>query len=516
MTLNKVTRRGFLQTTVGAAVTLPLAARLMAESVAPSRFDPSFGTATEALAALAAGAISSRELTEHVFARIRQHNGKVNAFVTLLEEPALANAREADERRARKQTRGVLDGLPVLVKDMYETAGVRTTAGLQRLRSYVPTTDATVVARLKQAGAIIVGKTNTPEEGDAQTYNDVAGTTNNPWDETRTPGGSTGGGAAALASGFGFLEIGSDIGGSIRVPSHFCGVYGHKSSLDIVPQDGHIPGGPREFAAPQLLGVGGPLARSAADLLLELNVVAGPTDEAALAYRWQLPPSRGNNLRQFRLGFVADDGYCPLDAEVAAVVADALDRIRAVGVSMKEGWPAGFVPSASYDNYSFLLGSIASRNVPDSVIEQMRRNVAHGDRVPYALGATATHREWDEQNRLRIRAQAVWREYFKNFDAFVSPVCFVAAFPHDHSPDRASRTIGTASGKRPYLDVVKWIAPATLLGCPATVIPIGRTSRGLPVGLQIMGPYMEDATPLTIAMCLEGLTGGFMPPPGLA
>jgi amidase len=480
------------------------------------RFDPSFGTATEALAALDAHVLSCRELTEHVFARIRRYNGKINAFVTLLEESALAEARAADERRARKQRRGVLDGLPVLVKDMYETAGVRTTAGLQRLRAYVPTRDATVVSRLKQAGAIVIGKTNTPEEGDAQTYNDVAGTTNNPWDVTRTPGGSTGGGAAALASGFGFLEIGSDIGGSIRIPSHFCGVYGHKATLDIVPQDGHIPGGPQEFPAPQALGVGGPLARSAADLLLELNVVSGPVNEAALAYQWKVPPPRANDLRQFRIGFVQDDAYCPLDAEVATVVGNALDRLLRVGVSMKEGWPRGFEPNASYDNYSFLLGSIVSRHAPPPVIEEMRRAIASGDRTPYALGALATHREWDVQNQLRLRAQAVWREYFKDIDAFVSPVCFVAAFPHDHSPNRASRTLVTAGGKRPYLDVVKWIAPATLLGCPATAIPIGCTSSGLPVALQIMGPYMEDATPLTIAMCMQVLTGGFSPPPQMS
>jgi amidase len=146
----------------------------------------------------------------------------------------------------------------------------------------------------------------------------------------------------------------------------------------------------------------------------------------------------------------------------------------------------------------------------------VRRAVAGGDRAPHSLGAIATHREWDAQNLLRLRAQAVWRDYFKNFDAFVSPVCFVAAFPHDHSGDRASRTLMTAAGKRPYLDVTKWIAPATLTGCPATVIPIGRTPSGLPVGLQIMGPYMEDATPLTVAMCMEGLTGGFTPPPQFA
>lgn len=508
-------RRNFLRTALGSAM-LPLIPSALSASTAPGQFDPSFGSAVDALAALDAKVISSVELTRHVFDRIRRYDSRINAFVTLREESAVAEARAADERRARRQVLGVLDGLPVMVKDYYETAGIRTTAGLQRLKDFVPATDATVVARLKRAGALIIGKTNTPEEGDAQTYNTVAGTTNNPWDVTRTPGGSTGGGAAALASGFGFLEVGSDIGGSIRIPSHFCGVYGHKATLDVVPQDGHIPGGPRELNAPQVLGVGGPLARSAPDLLLALGVLGGPNGDMALGYRWLLPPPRAENLRRFRIGFVHDDAYCPLDAEVAAVVADALNRMSAVGISMKAGWPKSFDAQASFDNYAFLLGSIISRDASSTLLEQMRRRIAQGDRAPYYLGALATHREWDEQNVRRMRAQAVWREYFKEVDAFVSPVCFVAAFPHDHTPDRASRTLLTAAGKRPYLDVAKWIAPAALLGCPATVIPIGHASSGLPVGLQIMGPYMEDATPLTIALCMQQLTGGFAQPPGLA
>ena len=465
MIASRVTRRTFMQTALGAAV-LPWLRPVAATSAAPGQFDPAFGTATAALAALEARVTSSLELTRTVFARIRQHNSKINAFVTLLEESALSQARASDRRRASGQALGVLDGLPVMVSASYEMAGIR-------VNDSVPTMDATAVARLKRAGAVIIGKTKTAREGEVETFNAIAGTTNNPWDVTRTAGGPSGGGAVALASGFGFLAIGSDIGGSLRVPSHFCGIYGHKSTLDVVPRNGLITGSPRPLAATEVLEVAGPLARSAPDLLLALGVLAGPTDDGAVDSRWQLPPSRANNLRRFRIGFVHEDAYCPLDADVAAVVADALDRMRAVGVPMKEGWPAGFDPQAAYDTYPSLHDSGPS----------------------------------PERNEQRLRAQAVWRDYFKELDAFVSPVCFTAAFPRDQNPAAVSR-------RSP--DLFKWTAPATLLGCPATVIPIGRTPSGLPVGLQIMGPHLEDATPLTIAMCMEQLTGGFMAPPSFA
>ena len=313
MSSTYASRRAFLRAAVGVAAAAPFVSRMSPVDAATGNFDPSFGTATEAVVALRDGVISSRELTQHVFTRIRKHNPKINAFVTLLEEQALAQARQSDEHRSRGQAAGPLHGVPILIKDTYETAGVRTTCGSRSLENYVPKQDAVVVARLKQAGAIIVGKTNVPEfASDHQSYNDVAGTTNNPWDVTRTPGGSTGGGAAALAAGLGFLEIGSDIAGSIRLPSHFCGVYGHKSTLDIVPQAGHIPPPPGVLPSPAVLPVAGPLARSAADLLFELGIVAGPTGDDARAYRWALPKPRKSSLSQYKVGVVLDDPYCPV------------------------------------------------------------------------------------------------------------------------------------------------------------------------------------------------------------
>jgi amidase len=508
-------RRAFLQAAAGLAVAAPFVSRAPRAVATTRKFDPGFGTATEAMAALRGGVISSRELTEHTFARIRKHNPKINAFVTLLEEQAIAQARQADEQRVRGHASGALHGLPVLVKDSFQTAGVRTTCGSKSLENHFPQQDAVVVARLKQAGAILIGKTNLPEfAGDWQSYNAVAGTSNNPWDVTRTPGGSTGGGAAALAAGMGFLEIGSDIAGSIRVPADFCGLYGHKPTLDVVPLAGHIPPPPGALLGDTVLPVAGPLARSAADLLLELNVIAGPAGDDALAYRWSLAKPRRSSLRDYKIGAVLDDPYCPVDAAVGKVLTSAVADLRKAGVQVVEGWPRGFDPHAALDTYTFLLASFTTLGLPPAELEAMRAAIKRGEGDPYLHGATAQYREWVDQDQLRLRARAVWHDYFRTFDAFLSPVCFVAAFPHDHSPDESARKIATASGDRPYWDLVRWIVPASLVGCPATIMPVGRTGTGLPVGLQILGPYMEDATPIDIAMKMTDLTGGFVAPAG--
>src|SRR5688572_1579517 len=269
-------RRSFVKTAASALATAPFVSRIPRSAAAASKFDPAFATASQAVRAIRSGVISARELTEHTYRRISQHNPKVNAFVTLIEEQAMARAREADEALAAGKVWGPLHGLPIVIKDNFSTAGVRTTSGSKKFEKRIPREDAVAVARLKRAGAIIIGKTNLPEFArDNQTYNDVTGTTNNPWDPRRTSGGSTGGGAAALAAGLGFLELGSDIAGSIRNPSHFCGIYGHKSSLDVVPGPGSIGTG-LAMSTPNFLSVAGPMARGAEDLRIMLEVIGGP------------------------------------------------------------------------------------------------------------------------------------------------------------------------------------------------------------------------------------------------
>jgi len=500
----------------GAAASLALPLLASTTSVrarTASTLDASFGSAVDALAALRTRAVSSHELVAHALARIAKHEPRIHAFVTRLEESAIEQAKAADTARARGRAVGALHGLPVVVKDAFATAGVRTTAGSKTLASFVPTEDAVVVTRLREAGAIILGKTNLPEwSSDWQSYNEVAGQTNNPWDLTRTPGGSTGGGAAALAAGFAFLEVGSDIAGSIRIPAHFCGIYGHKPTFGLVPNRGHVPPAPSGVPLGPL-SVAGPMARSADDLLLQLGVLAGPDDEERVAYRWALPKPRRMQLRDYKLGFVLDDRYCPLDAPVRAVLERALDDLRKAGVRLVEGWPKDVDPVASHDTYQFMFGASQNVGVPAerrATLEGWRKaGVTH----PWVLGATAQYHEWVERNQARVRHRAAWQRYFREHDAFLMPVDFVAATPHDHAPDPAKRVVATSQGSRSYLDHSKWITFATLSGCPATAAPVGRTRDGLPVGLQIMGPYLEDGTPIDIARKMAHVCGGFVPPP---
>jgi len=480
-------------------------------------FDPNFGTAVQAVDAIRRRVISSRELTSHVFERIKKHNPTLNLFVTLTEEQAMARATQADEMLAKKKSWGPLHGLPVVVKDVFSTEGVPTTSGSKMLESYTPKEDAVVVARLKAAGAIIVGKTNLPEfGGDWQSFNDVAGTSNNPWDVTRTPGGSTGGGAAALAAGFAFLEIGGDLAGSVRIPSHFCGVYAHRPTIDVVPLRGHIPPPPGVPPVPAEFPTAGPVARSAEDLLLELGVVAGPDSPESLAYRWSLPAPRKTTFPEYRIGYVVDDPFCPVDSPVKDVLSNAIDSLRKSGAHLTEGWPAGVDPSSQYENYSWLLAAFFSVTLPDDAFRKMQRAAGEGAGDPWVRGTASLHRDWLQQSAQRLNARALWQDYFKTYDAFLMPVSFVTAFPHDHRRDMNARKLRTVGGERAYTDIGKWVSFATLTGCPATVAPVGRTNIGLPVGIQIMGPFLEDSTPIDIAMKMADVTGRFVAPPNLA
>ena len=505
-------RREFLHQ---AALAAPFLARLPRAKAAERRFDPGFGTAREALRAMRTGVISCRELMERVYQRVHRLNPKVNAFLTLLEDQARERARQADEALAARRYWGALHGLPILIKDSFSTAGVRTTCGSRLLEKHVPAEDAVAVARLKAAGAIVIGKTNLPEfASDLQSYNALAGTTNNPWDAGRTPGGSTGGGAAALAAGFGFLELGSDIGGSIRTPSHFCGVYGHKPTLNLVPTRGHIPPPPGAVPVVPDLNVAGPLARGAQDLLLELQTIGGPE---APAYRWSLAAPRGSRLWDYRVGYVLDDPFCPVGSDVRSALEAAVEALRKAGVELSPGWPAGYRPQDGFDTYLRLLAAFLASGTTEEEVQLLRRSTGapwgHYAKA-WLEGMELPHRRWLGHTEARLRARAVWQEYFQSHDAFLMPVNIVPAFPHDQKLTFFERSVATPEGSRLYADMLKWISPATLTGCPATVAPVGRTRQGLPVGIQILGPYLEDATAIDLAGRMADVTGGFEAPPG--
>jgi amidase len=500
------TRREFLSAAIATA----------AAGAAPRNPSLDFATALDAAAAVKAKRISSLELTELAFRRIDAYNPKLNAVILQFREQSLARAREADGALARKEWWGPFHGVPITVKESYGMEGVPTTAGVPQYKDFRPQRNAVAIDRILRAGAIVAGKTNVPVMlADLQSYNPIYGTSNNPWDVTRTPGGSTGGGAAALAAGLGHLALGSDIGGSIRTPSHFCGVYGHKPTLELVSTIGHVP--PFVDPAPQKfmdLSVVGPLARSAEDLRAALEAIAGPAGDDAKAYRWSMPAPRRTRLGEFRVGCILDDPLCRVGSDVRTVLESAVDKMEKAGVQVKRGWPAGVNFGGQLYTYLYLLYSVMGPRFPPDVQQAMRDNYRRNPKDPAGAALVEPHGRWSAETAKRFAARAVWQEYFKDHDVFLMPVAFVPAFPHDHSEPMDQRKLDTPEGKRPYLDITPWIAPATLTGCPATVAPAGRTRAGLPVGIQIMGPFLEDGTPIEFARLMADVVGGFVAPKG--
>jgi amidase len=485
---------------------------------AARKADLDFASAIDAAKLIRQRKASSRELTARMLERIKKFNPELNAVVNVLSDQSLTEARRADEAQAHREPLGPLHGVPILVKDAFEIANVPTTGGIPQLAQYRPTTDSEVVRRLRAAGAVILGNTNVPFVlNDWQSYNSIYGTTNNPWDLKRTPGGSSGGSTAALAAGLAYLSPGSDRSGSLRVPADFCGVYAHKPSLNIVPLRGWFPsppGGPPQL--PETLSVAGPIARSAKDLLLAMQIMGGPDGAEALAYRWSMPVPRRQRLTDYRVGFVLDDDNCPVDVPVRKRLQETVAALKTAGVQVREGWPRGIDPQAQYRDYLYLLFS--SLGMPPGVKpEGLQGLAAKADGSVGSIMAQANldpHGRYLDHERLQVDARLAWQAGFGEIDVFLMPASFVAAFPHDHSEPQVSRRLVTSDGPRPYLDLMFWNAFATLAGLPSTAAPVGRTDQGLPVGVQIVGPYLEDATPIDFADRLASLIGGFVPPPG--
>jgi len=457
---------------------------------------------TEELLASAVGAaemirrseVSSRELTQAVLAQIEACNPAVNAVVELREDLALAEAAAADAQRGRG-VRGPLHGVPITVKDSFNVTGLHTTWGNPAFGDYIADTDATLVQRLRQAGAIIVGKTNVHFmlADFAQTANEVYGVTNNPWATTHTPGGSSGGGAAALSSAMTFLEYGSDLVGSIRIPAAFCGVYGLKPSVGVVPLTGFQPPGPPAGPSDMTyMAAVGPLGRSAGDLRTALKVTAGPDGPSSKAYSWRLAPPRHARLTDFRVGVVLDDDHAPVSSEVGTLLQKTVDALAEAGVKVVEGWPPGVDPNQDYESFGFHVGLFFAFQDPSQAVPPLAAFVDHEAR--------------------RMAARAAWGRYFADVDVFLCPANFTPAFPHDTRPFEA-RTITTPEGDVPYDRQPFWISHASLSGLPSVAAPIGTTPGGLPVGVQVIGPLYEDDTPITFAELLADVIGGYERPP---
>ena len=482
----------------------------------PRTDDVHWWSANEIAAAIRSGEVSSREVLEHLVARIERLDGPINAVVCWDLDRARATADAADAAVAAGDAPlGPLHGVPMTVKDSFATEGCITTSGAPELADHVPTTDAWPVARLRDAGAVVFAKTNLPiYAGDIQSFNDVYGTTNNPHDVTRGPGGSSGGSSAALAMGFTPIELGSDIGGSIRVPAHYSGVTGHKPSYGIVPAHGQIPGPPGTLSQADL-AVAGPMARTVDDLVTELGVLAGPDRWNTPAWRLELPPPRAERLEDLRIAAWLDDEHCRVDADTARVLDETVAVIEGAGGRVDTGARPGFSLAKVDDVFQQLLAMALAGGYPRDQIERMA--VADGDDpMSVAMRRTAArHREWLSYNERRLQIRERWREFFERFDAILLPVQPRPAIPHDQEGPMWARTVEIDGETQPYDYLFRWTGPAGVAFLPATVVPAGMSSDGLPIGVQIVGPYLHDHTTLRLAAIVADLRGG-CPRPALA
>jgi amidase len=476
-----------------------------------------FASCRELTAALTAKKISALELTDHFISRIETLDGKLNAVVVRDFERARAAANAADAALARGEHRP-LQGIPIVIKESFDIAGLPTTWGVPAFKNFVAREDALMVARVRAAGAIILGKTNVPYVlGDWQSFNDIYGTTNNPWDLSRSPGGSSGGSSAALAAGLAPLSLGSDMGGSLRVPAHFCGIYAHRPTLNLIPPRGHrMPGTVQRTSD---LSVVGPMARTAADLELLLDLTADPDERAAgIAYRVSLPPARHVALKDFRVLVVDEHPLFPTDASVREPLDRLAQRLVKAGAKVARSSPLLPDLAASGRLYMRLLMAALSDRWPEETYQSAEATAAALSPNDLSLaaerwrGAVMSHRQWALADMRRISLQQQWMELFREFDVVLCPPLSTPAFAHDHTP-APERTIEIEGKKYPFFDLV-WPEIATTPGLPATAAPIGLTDGGLPVGVQIVGPYLEDRTPLAFAALIEHAFGGFVPPPG--
>ena len=473
-----------------------------------------FESAFEIAKAIKNKTISSKEVINFYLDRIERINPEVNAVVQVDAERALSRAHIADEAVRSGQDCGPLHGVPLTIKDAYLTEGIVSANGLPHLKNNIPDRNADVVQKYIDAGAIILGKTNTPlASGDFQSFNDIYGTTNNPWDITRTCGGSSGGAAAALASGMTPLELGGDIGGSIRIPSHLNGVYGHKPSHGIVSQRSLVDW--PEQISEQDLWVVGPMGICARDIRDALRILIGPVPEKAPAWNIQLPSPRCTDIKKLRVATCFDQPNYPIDHEVKAeleAVADSLEKEGALVVRE-------VAPDIDFQENLAVYLQIMYSHMDASVPEEMKQAMAKAlapipmsEDIIAMFGASVA--QWNKVNERRFQLQRKWMEFFQNYDILLAPILPLPAFEHDHTPIAFRRWQVNGEDRSAMLDTLFWASFSLLTYLPATAVPAGQTKTDkLPVGVQIVGPYLEDETPLEVAAMLEQCHRSFEPAP---
>jgi amidase len=475
-----------------------------------------FLSATELASKIRDGAISSIALTEYFIGRIERLDKDINAVVVRTFESARSAARAADQAASDGRLLGPLHGVPMTIKESYALAGTPTTWGIKQFRDNVATKDGLIVERFKQSGAHFLGKTNVPVDlADFQSYNPIYGVTSNPWDITRTPGGSSGGSAAALSAGLSALEAGSDIGGSIRNPAHFCGVYGHKPTYGLVPMQGHelLAGLPEGD-----LAVCGPLARSPADLRLALSVMAGPARRQAKGWQLSLRPAGKQCLSEYKVVIWATDTAAPVGEDISTRAIEVGARLESAGAEVSYTERPKFNVVAAHENYQILLNAAMTSGMDPEEVSRMQRRADSLDTDDHSRGALITraavlsHRDWILTNGRREKIRAAWDDFFDEWDIVICPQMATTAFAHDHKPFR-QRTLLVDQTRRPYFEQLFWAGLAINAYLPSTVFPTGLSANGLPIGLQAMGgPYCDFET-IQFTQLLGERIGGFQAPP---
>jgi len=481
--------------------------------------DVSFATATDLAGRVRRREVGALELAEHQIARIERLDGDLNAVVVRDFDRALADARKADQTTISTppDELGPLHGVPVTVKESYDLEGHPTTWGISEFADNVAKSDAEATRRYRRGGGVILGKTNVPLAlGDFQSYNRIHGTTNNPWDHTTSPGGSSGGAAAALAAGLSALECGSDIGGSIRNPAHYCGVYGHKPTWGVVPPQGHaLPG---VMAGPDI-AVSGPLARSADDLRLAMDLLAGPEPLDAPGWALRLPEPTKTSLSDYRVAIWADDERAPVSAEISSRAEEVGRLLGDLGATVStEARPAIDIDVA-HRNYMTMLWAILGADLPTA--QYRARRLAAGDLDPadhsdaaIAVRAAAlSHRAWISTVNRRETLRHAWRAFYDEWDILICPQSATTAMGHDHRP-MDERTVEVDGAEQPYFQQIFWAGHAIGGSFPSTVFPTGLSAASMPIGLQAMGAEYHDLTTIEFTRLLAAELGGFTPPPG--
>jgi len=476
-----------------------------------------FLSATAIAAKIRDRELGCEEILSYYLDRVDRYNKPLNAVVVDVREQALEDARARDQAVAAGESLGPLHGVPMTVKESYNLAGTPTTWGHPEWRDNIASEDAESVKRLKKAGAVVFGKTNVPLMlADFQSYNDVYGTTNNPYDRTRGPGGSSGGSAAALAAGLTGVEAGSDIGGSIRNPSHYCGVFGHKPTWNLLWMRGHSP--PGDMRGTPDISVIGPMARSANDLETAVKAMAGPDEIMARGYRLDLPSLNGRTLKDLRVAVWADDENVPVNADVRARVEEVATAFRDGGAAVDHSARPEFDARRAHETYSVLLQATMAARMPDAEYEGLRAYVANLDPDDDSAAArvfraqVASFKTWKQNDERRSQVRWRWHEFFRKFDLMLMPIMCTAAFRHDHRP-MGQRTIIVNGAEQPYFDQVFWAGLASASYLPSTVIPSGLNDEGLPIGVQIVGPEFGDLITIGAAQMMEAAGFGFTPPP---